>query len=70
MITNNLMADFPYAQSSTLSVLFNSYCMNVYGSQLWWFNNYKSVERFTLLGEKQLEELGDWINNPTMYLLI
>ena len=35
MRTNNLMADFFYAQSSTLSVLYNSYCMNVYGSQLW-----------------------------------
>ena len=40
------MADFSYAQSSTLSVLYNSYCMNGYGSQLWCFNNYKSVERF------------------------
>ena len=34
MRTNNLMADFSYAQSSTLSVLYNSYCMNVYGPQL------------------------------------
>ena len=46
MRTNNLMADFSYAQSSTLSVLYNSYCMNVYGSHLSFFNNYKSVERF------------------------
>ena len=66
MRTNNLMADFSYAKISTLSVLYNSYCMNVYGSQLWCFNNYNSIERFfchyTLLGEKQLEEFGDWIN--------
>ena len=35
--TNNLMADFSYTLGSTLSVLYNSYCMNVYGSQLWCF---------------------------------
>ena len=29
MRTNNLMVDFPNAHSSTLSVLYNSYCMNV-----------------------------------------
>ena len=34
MSTNYLMADFSYTHSSTLSVLYNSYCMNVYGSQL------------------------------------
>ena len=32
MRTNNLIADFSYTHSSTLSVLFKSYCMNVYGS--------------------------------------
>ena len=26
-------------------VLYNYYCMNVYGSQLWCFYDYKSVER-------------------------
>ena len=35
MRTTNLMADFAYAESTTLSLLYNSYCMNVYGSQLW-----------------------------------
>ena len=25
------------------------------------------VNVFTLLGEKQLEEFGDWIKEPTMY---
>ena len=62
MRNNNLMADFSYAQSSTLSVLYNSYCMNVYGPQLWCFNNYTVsihlLNVFTLLGEKQLEEVG------------
>ena len=46
MRTNNLMADFPYTHSSTLSVLYNFYCMNVYGSQLWCFNDHKSINRF------------------------
>ena len=35
MQTNNLVSDFSYTHSSTLSVVFKSYCMNVYGSQLW-----------------------------------
>ena len=34
IITNKLMDDFSIAHSSTLSVLYNSYCINVYGSQL------------------------------------
>ena len=46
MRTNNLMADFSYTHGSTLSVLYNSYCMNVYGSQLWCFNDHKSFNRF------------------------
>ena len=56
MRNNNLMADFSYAQSNTLSVLYNSYCtcMNVYGSQLWCFNNYKSIERFYIAWRKTI----------------
>ena len=57
MSTNKLMADFSYAQSSTLSVLYNSYCMNVYGSQLWCFNNYKSVERFYIAWRKTIRRI-------------
>ena len=47
MQTNNLIADFSYTHtcSSTLSVLFQSYCMNVYGSQLWTYNDFRAVER-------------------------
>ena len=55
--TNNLMADISYAQSSTLSVLYNSYCMNVYGSQLWCFNNYKSFERFHIAWRKTIRRI-------------
>ena len=33
--TNNLLSEFSFSESSTLSRLFSSYCMNVYGSPLW-----------------------------------
>ena len=62
MRTNNLMADFSYAQSSTLAVLYNSYCMNVYVLM-----TINLLNDFTLLGEKQLEEFGVWIKETTMY---
>ena len=52
------MADFLYAQCCTLSVLYNSYCMNVYGSQLWCFNNYKFVERFYIALRKIIRRNG------------
>ena len=48
-IYNNLMADFSYAESTTLSLLYNTFCMNVYGSQLWRLNN---VERFYVAWRK------------------
>jgi hypothetical protein len=35
MRTNILLSDFTHTDSVTLSQLFNTYCMNVYGSQLW-----------------------------------
>ena len=57
MRTNNLMADFSYAQSSALSVLYNSYCMNVYESQLWCFNDYKSVECFYIAWRKTIRRI-------------
>ena len=41
---NNLMADFSFVDSSTLSRLFDSYCMNLYGSQLFRYNDIKSME--------------------------
>ena len=67
--TNNLMADFSYAQNSTLSVLYNSYCMNVYGSQLWCFNNYKSVERFYIAKRKTIKRIWP-LDKRTHNLLI
>ena len=35
---NNFLAGFSHCDSKTLSVLFRTYCMNVYGSQIWAFN--------------------------------
>ena len=34
---NSLLADFSYCNSDTISMLFKSYCMNIYGSQIWKF---------------------------------
>ena len=39
MRTNNLVAHSSLAESTTLSLLYNSYCMNAYGSQLCRLNN-------------------------------
>ncbi len=36
---NNLLADFSHCDSSILSTLFRSYCLNVYGSQIWTYND-------------------------------
>ena len=35
MITNCLLSDFSFSECTTLSHLFNTYCMNIYGSPLW-----------------------------------
>ena len=35
---NTLLADFSFVDSSTLSRLFDSYCINLYGSQLFRYN--------------------------------
>ena len=44
--TNNLLSEFSFSESTTLSRLFQSYCRNVYGSSLWKFNNHKNIQRF------------------------
>ena len=56
---NNLLADFSYCDSKTLSVLFRRYCMNVYGSQIWAFN--KAYFNFMWRGEMLLEESGSYL---------
>ena len=46
--TNNLLSEFSFSESITLSRLFKSYCMNVYGSPLWRYNNHNNIERFCI----------------------
>ena len=36
---NSLLVNFSYCKSDTVSMLFKSYCMNIYGSQIWKFYN-------------------------------
>ena len=40
---NNLLVDFSFVDSNTLSVLFDSYCMSIYGSQLFKLYDKNSV---------------------------
>ena len=42
---NSLLAAFSYCNSDTISMLFKSYCVNIYGSQIWKFYN-KEVNIF------------------------
>ena len=49
-----IIADFSYAESTTLSLLYNSYCMNVYGT-----STISLLKVLLWHGEKQLEEIGD-----------
>ena len=35
----SLLADFSQCDSETLSTLFKTYCMNLYGSQMWRYND-------------------------------
>ena len=56
---NNLLADFAHCSSSTLSALFKTYCMNIYGSQIWAFSkNFQA--NFTYFGEKLLGGCGKY----------
>ena len=71
MRTNNLIADFSYTHSSTLSVLYKSYCMNVYGSQLCGvIKILEQLEDFTRHGDKLLEEFGALIKKHIIYLFM
>ena len=38
---NSLLADFSHCDSVTLSTLFKTYCMNLYGSQMWRYTREK-----------------------------
>ena len=70
--TNNLLSEFSFSESITLSRLFKSYCMNVYGSSLWRYNNHNNIERFCIAWRKAIRRL--WkipyrTHNALVYLI-
>ena len=52
---DNLFAMF--IDSSTLSRLFDSYCMNLYGSQLFRYNDIKSMELLYVTWRKSIRKI-------------
>ena len=70
--TNNLLSEFSFNESTTLSRLFSSYCMNIYGSSLWRYNNLRNIERFCISWRKAIRKL--WripyrTHNDLVYLI-
>ena len=55
--SNNLLAEFLFSNSSTLSVLFQTYCMNIYGSTLWRYNNHSNIDNFCVSWRKMVRRL-------------
>ena len=55
--TNNLLSEFSFSESTTLSRLFQSYCKNVYGSSLWKFNYHNNIERFCVSWRKVIRRI-------------
>ena len=50
--SNNLLADFLFSNSLTLSGIFKSYCMNIYGSTLWRNNNHSNIDNVCISWRK------------------
>ena len=55
--SNNPMAEFSFSNSSTLSVLFKSYCMNIYRTTLWRYNNHSNIDHFCVSWKKIVRRL-------------
>ena len=64
MRTNCLVSDFSFSECSTLSHLFNTYCMNIYGSPLWKYYDKKLLELFYVAWRKSLRRVWN-ISNVT-----
>ena len=64
--TNCLLSEFSFAECSTLSHLFNTYCMNIYGSPLyrWKYYDKKILEIFYVAWRKSLSRVWN-ISNVT-----
>ena len=57
MRTNCLLSDFSVTECTTISTLFNTYCMNVYGSPLWEYYDRKSLELFYVAWRKSIRKI-------------
>ena len=64
---NSLLADFSYCNSDTISMLFKSYCMNIYGSQIWKFYNKEVNIFFILHGKKQFAKYINYHIEHTIF---
>ena len=53
---NSLLADFFHCDSVTLSTLFKTYCMNLYDSQMWRYND-KTTRSFYTCWRKAIRRL-------------
>ena len=53
---NSLLTDFSHCDSVTLSTLFKTYCMNLYGSQMWRYND-KTTRSFYTCWRKAIRRL-------------
>ena len=69
MRTNCLLSDFSFSECSTLSHLFNTYCMNIYGSPLWKYYDKKLLELFYVAWRKSLRRVWN-ISNVTHNILL
>ena len=64
MRTNCLLSDFSFSECSTLSHLFNTYCMDINGSPLWKYYDKKLLELFDVAWKKSLRRVWN-ISNVT-----
>ena len=62
--TNNLLSEFSFSESTTLSRLFQSY----YGSSFWKFNNQKNIKRFCVSWRKVIRRI--WKIPYRTYMLL
>ena len=56
-ISNNLLADFSFVDSNTLSVLVDSYCMSIYGRQLFKLYDKNSVNCIFVAWRKAIRKI-------------
>ena len=57
-----LLSDFLFSECSTLSHLFNTYCMNIYGSPLWKYYDKKLLELFYVAWRKSMRWVWNILN--------